>query len=170
MTKLWSHWPLIVLCAACASQAAPVVTGKRASEPCPSFAGSGLSEAAAARMAGASNLLEYENIWKETHPGSSTGTISGAGVRSVIHSKLHQLEACYQLALYDSREVAGRVVVRFVVNPSGRVATANISANSFGRSDIGCCVLARVAEWAFPAPNADGFVVVEYPFNVRVSY
>ena len=164
-----SPWALIVFLTACASQSTPVAGGKRASEPCPKFASSGLGSEAAERMAGASNLLEYENIWRQAHPGSAAGTINSTALRSIIHSKVNQLEACYHLALDDKRAASGRVVVRFVVDSSGSVATATISANSFGRPDIGCCVLARVAEWTFPAPSADGFVVVEYPFNVRVS-
>jgi TonB family protein len=161
---------LVVICAACAAQSAPVATGdtsKRPGESCPSF---DVSADASTRLAGATNVLEYENIWKQTRPGSSTGTISGSAVRSLIHSKLSQLQACYELALDGTGEASGRVVVRFIVDPSGQVAHANISSNSFGRPDIGCCVLARVAAWAFPAPTGDGFVAVEYPFVVRVSY
>jgi TonB family protein len=164
------HGFLVVLCAACAKQSAPVATGgtsERSGEQCPSF---DVSTDAATRLAGASNVLEYENIWKHTHPGSSTGSISGSAVRSLIHSKIPQLQACYELALDHTREASGRVVVRFIVGPRGQVANANISSNSFGRQDIGCCVLARVAEWTFPAPTGDGFVAVEYPFVVRISH
>jgi TonB family protein len=171
MTRLAALYAsLVVLCAACAANSAPVATGgpnERSGEQCPSF---DVSTDASTRLAGASNVLEYENIWKHTHPGSSTGTISGSAVRSLIHSKLPQLQACYELALDHTREASGRVAVRFIVDPRGRVAHANISSNSFGRSDIGCCVLARVAEWTFPAPTVEGFVAVEYPFVVRISH
>jgi TonB family protein len=171
MTQLAARYGLIVvICAACSAQTAPVATGgtsKRPGETCPSF---DVSADASTRLAGASNVLEYENIWKQTHPGSSTGTISGSAVRSLIRSKQLQLQACYELALEDTHEASGRVVVRFIVDASGQVANANISSNSFDRPDIGCCVLARVADWTFPAPTADGFVAVEYPFVVRISH
>ena len=165
--------PLFALCVACAGHAGPVASvhaSKQTAEACPTFAKHAVSSASARRLAAASNVLEYENIWKDAHPGSTTGSIGGSAVRALIHSKLSQLEACYRLALDDSGQASGRVVVRFVIDPRGEVAHANIGSNSFGRPDIGCCVLARVAQWRFAAPRGDGFVAVEYPFVVRVSY
>jgi hypothetical protein len=165
---------VVVFCGtACATHSPPVAsnpTSKRPSVECPDIAQSGVSAASEQRLASASNVLEYENIWKADHAGATTGTISGAAVRAVVQSKLSQVQACYEMAMDDSGEAGGKVVVRFVIDASGHVSIAHIGSNSFGSADVGCCLLTRVSQWTFPAPTADGFVVVEYPFVVRISH
>jgi hypothetical protein len=129
-----------------------------------------VSAAITQRLAKASNLLEYENLWRAEHPELAAGTISGAAVRSQIHADLPRVQACYEAALNGSSDGSGRVVVRFVIDRSGRVAVANISSNSFAAPDVGCCIVKRVVQWQFPKPAAADFVVVEYPFVVRISH
>ena len=59
--------------------------------------------------------------------------------------------------------------MRFIVDADGRVPAVSISANDFGAPSVGCCVAKKVAEWSLPRALEGGFVVVEYPFVVRIS-
>jgi TonB family protein len=127
-----------------------------------------VSAATVEHLAHASNVIEYENAWKADHPGATTGTISGSEVRSIIHSKMADVQSCYAAAL-SGGDGGGRVVVRFLIDEGGRVLTAQVGANSFGTPEVGCCLVNRVASWQFPKPTS-GFVSVEYPFVVRISH
>lgn len=161
---------LLVGCAACASHPAPTTQGPNATrERCSSFAAPDVSAATVERLAHASNLIDYENAWKADHPGAATGTISGSDVRSLIHSRLSEVQACYAAAMGNASDGGGRVVVRFLIDADGRVTTAHVGANSFGTPEVGCCLVQRVASWRFPKPT-NGFVSVEYPFTVRFSH
>jgi len=161
---------MAALCAACASHSAPAPEhAARASQgdTCSSAVGPAVTAATSQRLAKASNVLEYENIWKAEHPGATSGTISGSEVRSRIHSNAEQLRSCYESALGGSSE-GGRVVVRFVIDPAGQVAAAHV-ADSFGAPELDCCVVKRLAQWRFPKPSAGAFVAVEYPFVVHIK-
>ena len=161
---------LLMACAACASHPTPTTQGPDATrQRCSSFAASDVSAATVERLAHASNLIDYENAWKAEHPGTVTGTISGTNVRSLIHSKLSEVQGCYAAVMGDASDGGGRVVVRFVIDEGGRVATAHVGANSFGTPEVGCCLVQRVGSWKFPKPT-QGFVSVEYPFTVRFSH
>jgi TonB family protein len=165
-------WLVLFCGVACAAPATPSANSP-AREPvartCSSFARAGVSAATVERLEHASNLIEYENIWKADHPGATSSDIAAGTVRSLIHAKLSQVQACYEAARGRMHEGSGRVVVRFVVDAEGRVATAQIAADSFGAPEVSCCLVEHVAQWQFPKPSADGFIVVEYPFVVRFA-
>jgi TonB family protein len=160
------------LCASCATSAA---TSSPAREPevhaerCVSAAAPSVGAAVLQRLGGATNVLEYQDIWKAEHAGAMSGNIGASEVRARVHAKLPEIQACYESALSRSADGAGRVVVRFVIDASGRVAAANIAADSFGSQEVSCCVVRRVAQWSF-APVTGDFVVVEYPFAVRMAH
>lgn len=159
-------------CAGCATPAA-IGGGQRAPErrveSCTSAAQADVSAAVLQRLGAASSVLDYQNIWAAEHAGSSAGSAGASEVRARVHAKLPEIQACYQSALSRAASGSGRVVVRFVIDSSGRVPAANIAADSFGSPEVSCCVVRRVAQWSF-APVAGDFVVVEYPFAVRIAH
>lgn len=70
--------------------------------------------------------------------------------------------ACYeQHSLPDPR--SGRVSVRWVIAPDGRVARAEVAQDTLGAPAIERCLLAEICTWTFPAP-VRGSVTVTYPF------
>jgi TonB family protein len=165
-------WLVVFCCVACATPATPSANSpprEQAARTCSSFARAAVSAATVERLEHASNLIEYENIWKAAHPGATSSDIAAGTVRSLIHAKLSQVQACYEAARGRMHEGSGRVVVRFVVDAEGRVATAQIAADSFDAPEVSCCLVEHVAQWQFPKPSADGFIVVEYPFVVRFA-
>jgi TonB family protein len=165
-------WFVVFCCVACAAPATPSAKHPQpepAPRTCSSFARAGVSAAIIERLEHASNLIEYENIWKAEHPGATSSDIAAGTVRSLIHAKLSQVQACYEAVLGRAHDGGGRVVVRFVINADGQVATAQIASSSFDAPEVSCCLVEHVGQWEFPRPSADGFVVVEYPFVVRFS-
>lgn len=164
-------WVLVLtaLSAACAARSAPSTRGSAAPDTCSGYTQPGISAATARSLEGASNALEYENIWRASQPGTPTGSVSGNDVRATIRANASEIQACYEAALLNSTETGGRVVVRFVIDPSGHVPAASIGSSELQAPELGCCVVKRVAQWTFPRPENAGFVVVEYPFVVHIS-
>ena len=159
----------LLLTAACASQPAARPTHEPLAETCSSVTRAGLGDDVTARLEQSSNVLDYENIWRDAHPGITTGTISGSEVRARIRSHMNEIYGCYETAFDRLPEGRGRVVVRFVVDADGGVPTVSITSNDIDDRAVGCCVAKRVAAWTFPKPTNGEFVVVEYPFTVRMS-
>jgi hypothetical protein len=173
MTRFATYCGLValVLGASCAGRTPSTANGTATAsgDTCSSVTQPGISAATAERLERASNVLDYENIWRAENPSATQGTIGGSEVRSRIRSNAGQIRGCYESALDKLPAGEGRVVVRFVIDASGHVATVSISSNDFEAPEVGCCVAKHVAQWTFPSPTNGGFVVVEYPFVVRTS-
>lgn len=166
-TRVWV-W-VLVSCTACAARPAPATVGGPPPDTCSSYAQPDVSASTARDLERASNTLEYENTWRASQPATPTGSVSGELVRATIRANATDVQGCYQAALRNSSESGGRVVVRFVIDPSGHVPSASIASSEVQAPELGCCVVKRVAEWTFPKPENAGFVVVEYPFVVHIS-
>lgn len=164
-------WCLISTgCASTSSPTTTTIAGPTAQHKCSSYVREDVSPDTALRLGHATNLIEYENIWKADHPGATSGSVSGSEVRAVIHGKLAEVQACYAPVVDQAADGGGRVVVRFVIDERGTVASAHIGSNSFGSPEVGCCVVEHVGRWTFLPSNGGAFAVVEYPFTVKVSH
>ncbi|HEY1954848.1 MAG TPA: AgmX/PglI C-terminal domain-containing protein [Polyangiaceae bacterium] len=96
--------------------------------------------------------------------GTGGGHLEPEVIRSVVRAHMQGLKLCYEKALVKHPDLGGRVMVSFVIAPSGSVRSAFAAPNStLHDADAVACVLARVGELQFPAPNG-GEVHVNYPF------
>lgn len=143
---------------------------RRGDEACSSLAQAQVSEATSKRLSSASNVIEYQSIWQQEHPGASLGTASQSAIRAFIHSKGPEIRDCYQAALDELPEGRGRVSARFVIAADGSVPNVSISSSNVMDPEVGCCLATQIAQWTFPAPAGGDFVAVEYPFVVSVSH
>jgi outer membrane biosynthesis protein TonB len=162
---------LIVLfsAAACAASQAPRATQREDVEACASHAQPSVAAATVQRLERATNVLEYESIWREAHPGTRIGSVGRTELRSRISSHGEQIRSCYEAALRQLPDGRGRVVVRFVIDQAGSVPFVNVSGSEPHSPQLSCCIAKRVASWSFAKPSDGDYVVVEYPFTVKVS-
>ena len=101
-------------------------------------------------------------------PVRTGGTLSRYQIRSTIQRHLSRVKLCYSRALLGAQpSLHGRVVVQFVIEPSGRVSTATardyMRPKGAGTSMVSC-ITREVRKWRFPKPLGGGKVVVNYPF------
>ncbi len=84
-------------------------------------------------------------------------------IRRVIRQNVAPIRACYEKALPAKPDLAGRVVVRFAIDASGKV-TKNESTNgtTLASPDVVACVVGAFRSLVFPEPQG-GTVVVNYP-------
>ena len=156
--------------AACAGQTQGARGAREATaETCSSVVKTGVAPHTVQQLERASNALEFESVWQAEHPGVAKSSIDHAELRARIRARTPEIHACCQGALDRLSASEGQVVVRFIVDADGKVPAVSISANDFGAPSVGCCVAKKVAGWSLPRPLEGGFVVVEYPFVVRIS-
>jgi TonB family protein len=84
--------------------------------------------------------------------------------RMFIRQSLDALRGCYQRALHDAADLAGAVVVRFVIAPSGQVDGAEATTSLTPALDS--CVVAEVKKVSFPRPGG-GAMIITYPFAFK---
>ncbi len=103
--------------------------------------------------------------------GSSAvqGSLSPEVIRRVIRRHINEARYCYERALAQSPNLAGRVTVSFVVGASGSVTSATVDGSTLGNESVESCLVAAVRRWTFPAPEGGGEVRVAYPFQFEAA-
>lgn len=93
----------------------------------------------------------------------SAGTMDREVIRRVIRSHMKEVKYCYEKELMAHKELEGRVQVKFLIGPMGKVATSLIESSSLRNAGTEQCVAEAVRRWEFPKPPS-GPVTVTYPF------
>lgn len=86
-------------------------------------------------------------------------------IERVIRQHRREIRACYEQELQRNPGLEGRVVVSFVIDPTGQVARASIGTTTMNNSTVEDCISLRVRRWRFPEPKGGGLVRVNYPFT-----
>jgi TonB family protein len=97
--------------------------------------------------------------------GPRPGTVDPSGVRSVARAHLGEIATCVSRARMDNRDLAGRVVVRIDVSPTGRVTNTAIASSTGASATLESCISRTVASWTFPAPAGGVRGAFTYPFT-----
>lgn len=93
------------------------------------------------------------------------GGLSPAVVRRVIRRHRNEVRYCYESALNQTPDLEGRLVLQFVINEHGRVASAAImSGSTLADNRVRECVRRAAARWTFPASEGGAEVRVTYPY------
>ncbi|MFZ5476124.1 MAG: AgmX/PglI C-terminal domain-containing protein [Myxococcota bacterium] len=85
-------------------------------------------------------------------------------IDAVIKRQLAQIRYCYQRELTKNPDLAGKVVVKFVIAKDGTVSSATTKASTLGNPAVETCIHGRFLRWQFPEPRGGGIVIVSYPF------
>jgi TonB family protein len=88
-------------------------------------------------------------------------------VRRVVRSHVKEIKFCYERELQRRPGLHGRVSVRFVIAPDGRVATVGIPESTVDSHEVDRCVADAVARWPFPQARDGGVTFVTYPFVLQ---
>lgn len=89
-------------------------------------------------------------------------------VMKEVNKHLAQIQRCYERALFDDAELAGRVEYEWEISPAGSVTSARVQRSEVGRGDsLNNCVLALFRKMKFPkAPNGQSTVAkIGFPFG-----
>lgn len=111
--------------------------------------------------------IESEASLMFGNTGDAAGEPVPEWVREMIRRRVQQylpeLEAIYSDAIRKNPDLRGKLLVRFRIDPSGKVERAEPAAEPLGDSAFVDAVLRKVRRWTF-APTGGRAVDVIYPF------
>lgn len=116
---------------------------------------------------GDTDAPEESHIPRIGGPPVIVSALPPAVVRRVVMAHLAEVRACYAEGVAVDPSASGRVLVRFVIGGDGRVVESNVTSSTYPLQSVAVCIAHAVARWVFPEPAGRGFVVVNYPFNLR---
>ncbi|HEY1100833.1 MAG TPA: AgmX/PglI C-terminal domain-containing protein [Myxococcota bacterium] len=93
-----------------------------------------------------------------------TGELSKDEIQRVITSHVGEIQYCYEKQLRQNTGLAGRVVLEWVVTPTGSVSVVKVTTSSLSSTEATNCMMDKVKKWKFPKPRGNGGVTVVYPF------
>ncbi|MEQ1664197.1 MAG: AgmX/PglI C-terminal domain-containing protein, partial [Bdellovibrionales bacterium] len=88
-------------------------------------------------------------------------------IKSVIQRNMGQITYCYEQGLQATPGLSGRVQVKFVIAPSGRVSLAKIFDSSVSSRIVENCIVNKLKNWQFPKPVGSVSVRVNCPFLLK---
>ena len=102
-------------------------------------------------------------------------TVDGSGcldkelIRRVIRQNLPGFRYCYESLLNRYPTLEGKVSVRFLIAPSGKVPTSEVAVSTANNAQLEQCVSDRARLLQFPSRTMGGMVAVTYPFIFKQS-
>jgi hypothetical protein len=87
-------------------------------------------------------------------------------IRTVVRSHVDEIRGCYDRGLAADPKLAGRVAMRFTIDPGGAVSEAVVASSDLppAAASVQACIVAAVKGWRFPVPPGSGNAEVLYPF------
>jgi TonB family protein len=87
-------------------------------------------------------------------------------IRRIIRAHINEVRSCYGQGLRKDPTLAGRVVIDFEIESTGKVDTSSVRESTLSDASVGNCIGKAVRRWKFPRPRGGGEVEVSYPFNL----
>jgi hypothetical protein len=107
---------------------------------------------------------------RDDEPRVGSGSLARESIAAAIRADLKGLRGCYEHELTKTPTLEGKIVVKFLIGPDGKVHTADDASDQpFPSAKVTSCVLARVRALSFPKPIGGGEVTVKYPFIFKSS-
>lgn len=97
------------------------------------------------------------------------GELKKAEIDPVMKEHLPSIRGCYQAQLARRPELAGKVVMKFVVAKDGTVSSATVKSTTLNSPETEGCMIAEFGKMRFPAPRGGGIVIVSYPFEFSTT-
>jgi TonB family protein len=97
------------------------------------------------------------------------GGLAPEAIRRVVHRHLPEVRFCYEQGLQRNPSIEGRVTVRWIIGPDGRVQSSGLASSSVSSAQVESCIVSAVQRWTFPSPEGGGPVGVNYPFMLQSS-
>jgi hypothetical protein len=86
-------------------------------------------------------------------------------IRRVLRQHIADLRACYARGLATKPDLAGRLSLRFTIDPNGNAKDVLSVAPSPLDVDVTACVTRAVASMTFPQPQG-GSITIVYPMEL----
>ncbi|HEY4188740.1 MAG TPA: AgmX/PglI C-terminal domain-containing protein [Polyangia bacterium] len=95
---------------------------------------------------------------------SVRGSLDKEIIRRIIRRHINEVKFCYEEELVKKPELAGRLLVQFMISGTGQVISSVLQNSTMGNARVESCTVQAVRRWSFPQPQGGGMVTVTYPF------
>lgn len=92
------------------------------------------------------------------------GTVDVKGVRATVRAHGGEVQACYDRARLEVRDLQGRISIEAAVNPVGQVTSARLTGSTVASHRLEGCLLEAFRTWTFPQPAGGVPGVLSYNF------
>ncbi len=99
---------------------------------------------------------------------SVPGALEKSLVEDVVQQHLQEVQQCYNQQLQRNPDLAGEVIVEWMLAPSGDVFSASIGESDLDSQSVERCITQRIRRWTFPEPDDAGVARVQYTFDFEV--
>lgn len=89
---------------------------------------------------------------------------SQSAIQSIVSRESQRLKRLYEEWLKRDPSLSGRLTIKFVILPSGSVASVSVVKSTTNNTDFDEMVLRYIKRWQFPSVEGAGPVEVVYPF------
>ena len=90
-----------------------------------------------------------------------SGRLAPEVIQRVVRGNFGEFRKCYEQGLQKDPDLAGKVVVRFVISTAGKVSSASGESTTLPE-EVKSCVVSSFRSLDFPQPDG-GIVTVSYP-------
>lgn len=100
-------------------------------------------------------------------PSADSRTLES--IRGVVSENRQKVRDCYEAALKNNPDIVGDLVVSFVIDPQGKVKSAEVNWNEsdIHVPELDTCAVAAIRSLTF-SPSSKGLEsTVNYPFNLN---
>jgi len=123
----------------------------------------GVCSNASRHCSGSSRFVGRSDVRTKEGPRVVEGKLDKAVIQRIIRRRLNQIRYCYERELTKEPNLAGRVVVKFVIGKEGEVSAANVKSTTMNHATAEKCFVGRFMRMQFPKPTGGGVVIVNYP-------
>jgi hypothetical protein len=92
-----------------------------------------------------------------------SGFCKKSDVLATVHRRALAIDTCYQIALKEDDELAGKLTVKWTINLTGKVQGVQLVGNSIHNETLESCIMKVVDRMRFKKPNG-GICIIKLPF------
>jgi hypothetical protein len=97
-------------------------------------------------------------------PDNPSGTIDTAKLRAVFRDTSGQARDCYERALKQNPNLAGKVILSITIATDGSVSSAVANGQTLNNAKVNSCLEQQARRWSFPKPEG-GAARVNKPYT-----
>jgi TonB family protein len=95
--------------------------------------------------------------------GGSQGFCQKGNIEAVVKQRAGAIRACYESELQLRDDLTGKVVIRWTIDPEGRVDGASVTNSTLGNEKVERCMMTVIRRMRFQKPDS-GICIVQWPF------
>lgn len=101
-------------------------------------------------------------------PKTEFSTPSQKDIEKIVEANLPKMQKCYEAGLLKNPNLAGKVIVHFVLQATGKISLIQVHETTLKDPMVESCLQFEVTKLHFPA-FTKGSLDIYYPFIFRVK-